>query len=90
MAALLDTNTDTKMTRGQVIKNIWNYIKEHNLKDPEDPNYIIPDEKIAAVFGKEKFCPGFEMAKWLGRHYKSNFVSTFDTEQNKIHVDSEG
>ena len=79
LAALLNTNTTTKMTRGQVVQKIWNYVKEHNLQDPNDPNYIIPDTKMAAVFGNERFV-GFIMPKYLERHFKNELVRTFDME----------
>ena len=79
LATLLKVKTTNKMTRGQVIKNIWSYINEHNLQDPNDTAYIIPDEKMAAVFGKERFV-GFSMATYLEKHYNSKDPSAFDTE----------
>ena len=64
LAALINSKTTSKITRGQAIKKIWNYIHEHNLQDPKEPAYIIPDDKMAAVFGEERF-DGFTMAIYL-------------------------
>ena len=79
LAALLNSKTTSKVTRGQAIKRIWNYIHEHNLQDPKEPAYIIPDDKMAAVFGEERF-DGFTMAIYLERHYKRKYLTTFDME----------
>lgn len=56
-----------KLSRGQVIKYLWAYIKEHKLQDPENKQYFTPDNKMAKVFGKDKI-RGFGMAKFLNPH----------------------
>ena len=41
-----------EMTRGEVTKAIWAYIKEHNLQDPDNKRRIIPDEKLKKIFSE--------------------------------------
>merc|ERR550519_2097567 len=74
LASLINVDEDVKMTRGQVVKRVWNYIDEHELKEPKNARYIIPDKKMSTVFGKEKFL-GFSMAKYLENHYKRENIS---------------
>ncbi len=42
-----------KATRGEVTKKIWDYIKSHNLQDPDNKRRIIPDSKLEKIIGKE-------------------------------------
>lgn len=56
-----------ELSRGQVIKYLWAYIKQHNLQDPENKQYFKPDKKMAKVFGEDKI-RGFGMAKFIGAH----------------------
>lgn len=42
-----------KATRGDVTKKIWEYIKAHNLQDPENKRRIVPDSKLEKIIGKE-------------------------------------
>jgi hypothetical protein len=37
---------DSVLTKIEVTKNIFDYIKEHNLENPNQKNEIIPDEKL--------------------------------------------
>ena len=42
------------MTRGQITKNLWVYIKGHKLQNPNNGQLIRPDDTLAAVLGKEE------------------------------------
>lgn len=45
-----------ELSRTEVLKKVWDYIKAHNLQDPEDKKMIVPDATLAAVSGsKETF-----------------------------------
>ena len=55
--------------RGEVVSRVWEYIKQHNLQNPENRREIVADEKLEAVFGKKKVTM-FEMNKHLARHLK--------------------
>ena len=57
------------LSRGEVVSKVWEYIKQHNLQNPEDRREIVADEKLEMVFGKKKVSM-FEMNKHLARHLK--------------------
>ena len=54
-------------TRHGAVKAIWQYIKKHDLYDPYNRQYCVPDKLMARVFGKEPF-RAFGMAKYLKEH----------------------
>jgi upstream activation factor subunit UAF30 len=53
--------------RGEVVSKMWDYIKTHNLQNPENRREILADEKLRKVFGKDKVTM-FEMNKHLAQH----------------------
>lgn len=55
------------MSRPQVVKSIWNYIKLHDLQDPSDRREILCDEKMFNVFKRKKMHM-FKMNKLLSYH----------------------
>ena len=57
------------LSRGEVVSKVWEYIKQHNLQNPENPPETLADEKLEAVFGKKKVTM-FEMNKHLAQHLK--------------------
>merc|ERR1712010_57240 len=63
-AALADIVGKKEASRAECIKQLWAYLKKHNLQDPENKQYFTPDKKMAKVFGTEKI-RGFGMAKFL-------------------------
>ena len=58
------------LARGEVVSKVWEYIKKHNLQNPENKREILADDKLKKVFGKDK-CSMFEMNKHLAAHLKS-------------------
>jgi chromatin remodeling complex protein RSC6 len=56
------------MSRAEVTKNLWKYIKENNLQDPNDKRTIVADEKLKAVFGGQERVGMFEMTKLISKH----------------------
>jgi len=56
------------MPRTEITKKIWVYIKKHKLQDEENKRMIIPDEKLAKVFGSKKGVDMFKMVKLLSKH----------------------
>ena len=54
-------------SRAECIKQLWAYIKKHNLQDPENKQFFVPDKKMAKVFGNDKI-RAFGMAKFLSAH----------------------
>jgi upstream activation factor subunit UAF30 len=57
------------LPRGQVVSKVWAYIKARKLQNPENRREIVADEKLKAVFGKDRVTM-FEMNKYLARHLK--------------------
>jgi upstream activation factor subunit UAF30 len=54
-----------QLSRPQVVKKIWAYIKSNELQDPNDKRQILCDEKLHAVFKQDKVNM-FSMNKLLG------------------------
>jgi upstream activation factor subunit UAF30 len=55
------------LPRGEVVSKVWDYIKKHDLQNPENRREILADDKLEAVFGKKKVTM-FEMNKYLAQH----------------------
>ena len=49
MAKFTGWNATELKSRVDVTKYLCNYIKEHNLQNPEDKRQIIPDAKLAKL-----------------------------------------
>lgn len=58
------------MSRGQVMKQLWVYIKKHDLQNPSNKRNIIADENMLAIFGGKKEVTMFEMTKLASGHMK--------------------
>ncbi len=56
-----------QVTRGDVVKKVWDYIKANNLQDPKDKRRIIADAHLKRIFGADSVTM-FEMNKHLARH----------------------
>jgi upstream activation factor subunit UAF30 len=57
------------LPRGQVVSKMWEYIRLHNLQNPENRREILADDKLRRIFGKDKVTM-FEMNKHLAGHLK--------------------
>ncbi len=58
------------LSRGEVVKKLWEYIKKHDLQNPANKRNILADEKLQAVFGGKKEVTMFEMTKLVSAHLK--------------------
>ncbi len=58
-----------KLTRPQVMKKIWVYIKSHKCQDTKNRRMINPDKKLAEVLGKRPI-DMLKMAGALSKHIK--------------------
>jgi chromatin remodeling complex protein RSC6 len=56
------------MPRTEVVKQLWVYIKKHNLQNPSNKRNILADDKLKLVFGGKSEVTMFEMAKLIGPH----------------------
>ncbi|CAK8539775.1 unnamed protein product [Lathyrus sativus] len=59
---------ESELSRSEVIKRMWDYIKRNNLQDPSDKRQIISDEKLKELFGVDSF-NGFTITKLLVPHF---------------------
>src|SRR3954465_10162363 len=57
------------LPRPEVVSKVWDYIKKNKLQDPQNKREIVADDKLRAVFGKERVTM-FEMNKHLAQHLK--------------------
>jgi upstream activation factor subunit UAF30 len=57
------------LARGEVVSKMWDYIKKHNLQNPQNKREILADDKLEPIFGKKKVTM-FEMNKHLAQHLK--------------------
>ncbi len=58
------------MSRGQVVKQIWVYIKKNNLQNPSNKRNILADDKLKPLFGGKGEVTMFEMTKLVSAHMK--------------------
>lgn len=56
------------MARGQVMKKLWEYIKKHDLQNPENKREILADDKLKVLFGGKSKVSMFEMTKLISSH----------------------
>lgn len=56
-----------KLTRPQIVKCLWTYIKAHKCQDMKNKRMIIPDQKLSEVIGK-KPVDMLKLAGLLNKH----------------------
>ncbi|KDP31884.1 hypothetical protein JCGZ_12345 [Jatropha curcas] len=59
---------ENALSRAEVVKRMWEYIKQNNLQDPSDKRRIICDEKLKQLFDVD-FFNGFTVSKLLSAHF---------------------
>ncbi|CCD27279.1 Tri1p NDAI_0K00880 [Naumovozyma dairenensis CBS 421] len=57
---------EKELARTQVVKQVWNYIKENKLQNPNDRREILCDSNMEPIFGKKMTM--FSMNKILSNH----------------------
>jgi upstream activation factor subunit UAF30 len=55
------------MSRTEIVKMLWAYVREHDLQDPENKREIILDSAMKKVFGCKQFSM-FTMNKYISAH----------------------
>ena len=69
-AALSEVVGSKAMPRTEVTKKLWEYIRSHGLKDPENKTFIKADDKLRPVFDGKDRVSMFEMTKLVSGHVK--------------------
>ncbi|XP_022947277.1 upstream activation factor subunit UAF30-like isoform X1 [Cucurbita moschata] len=59
---------ENALSRSEVVKRMWDYMKQNNLQDPSDKRRIICDEKLKELFDVDSF-NGFTVSKLLATHF---------------------
>ena len=62
-----ETNCTVMMARTEVVKELWNYIRQHQLQNPDNKREIRLDSAMQTVFGCTTFTM-FTMNKYIGAH----------------------
>eukprot|EP00270_Netrium_digitus_P011548 TRINITY_DN3680_c0_g1_i1.p1 TRINITY_DN3680_c0_g1~~TRINITY_DN3680_c0_g1_i1.p1 ORF type:complete len:303 (-),score=49.24 TRINITY_DN3680_c0_g1_i1:295-1203(-) len=65
---------ETELSRPDVVKRMWNYIKEKNLQDPSNKKFIRCDDRLKQLLGVSTF-DGFTMMKLLSKHLGKNVAN---------------
>lgn len=65
------------MARTEVTKKLWEYIKKNKLQDKNNKRNIVPDKKLARVFGSSQPIDMFKMTSKVSKHLKeANLAGT--------------
>ncbi len=56
------------LPRTEVVSKMWEYIKAHNLQNPQNKREILADAKLRAIFGGKDKVSMFEMNKHFAQH----------------------
>ena len=59
------------VSRPQAMKKLWDYIKTHQLQDPQDKRTIVPDAALRAVLGTDR-ANMFALAGLIGAHLRKD------------------
>jgi chromatin remodeling complex protein RSC6 len=56
------------LSRGEAMRKLWDYIRKHDLQDPENRRMIRADDNLRPIFeGNEKLSM-FEMTAFVSKH----------------------
>lgn len=64
MAAWVGSET---ASRPAITKHLWAYVKERNLQDPSNKQFVLADEQLKGLTGEERF-QAFGFAKLVKQH----------------------
>lgn len=67
-AALTAVVGEDQLSRSEVMKKIWDYIKANNLKDPNNGKQVLCDDKLKAVFDGLNTIGNIAIMKYLSQH----------------------
>lgn len=59
---------ESELSRAEVVKRMWDYIKQNNLQDPSDKRRVICDDKLKELFDVDSF-NGFSVSRLLSTHF---------------------
>ncbi len=59
-----------ELTRGDILKKTWEYIKAKKLQDPKNKRLIVPDKNLEKVFGSKEPIDMMKLSSVLNNHMK--------------------
>ena len=68
-ASLQNVVGSGKLTRPQVVKKLWTYIKKHKCQDSKNRRLIVPDKKLSKVIGSRPV-DMLKLAGHISKHLK--------------------
>ncbi len=57
-----------ELSRADVLKKIWVYIKKHKLQDPKNKRMIKPNQDLSKVFGSKDAIDMMQLSRILSKH----------------------
>jgi chromatin remodeling complex protein RSC6 len=58
------------VSRTEITRKLWDYIRSHNLQDPENKTFIRADDKLKEIFNGKDRVSMFEMTKLVFGHVR--------------------
>jgi chromatin remodeling complex protein RSC6 len=56
------------MTRSEITKKVWDYVKKNGLQDSKNRRMINADDNMRAIFNGQNQVSMFEMTKLVNQH----------------------
>lgn len=69
------------VTRAEAVKRLWDYVKSHDLQNPQNRREILADDKLKQVFGKNKISM-FEVGRVVNEHLSG--LAQTATQRKKV------
>merc|ERR1712037_803064 len=70
LAKIIGTQKGEKLTRGEVVKKLYAYVKEKKLQDEEFKMSFKPDATMSPVFGEDE-----QRMCWMLKHLKGHLTN---------------
>jgi chromatin remodeling complex protein RSC6 len=60
-------------TRGEIVSQVWQYVRDNHLQNPENGRFFRPDQRLATLLGREgEYINGLTILGHLKNHYRQN------------------
>jgi chromatin remodeling complex protein RSC6 len=59
------------LSRPEITRRLWEYIREHDLQDPKDRRKILCDENLRPLFDGKRKISMLEMAGFVSEHIRA-------------------
>jgi chromatin remodeling complex protein RSC6 len=59
------------ISRPEITRRLWSYIRKHDLQDPKDRRKIVADENLRPLFAGKRKISMLEMAVYVSGHVRA-------------------